>query len=446
MQKVDSKNKRIKESVKESLKSSTSHGIPMIVASGNWTLKTIWIIFTIISTSFCIYLIVKNIISYYKYDVSTKIRANYEYNSTFPSITICNYNLFTSNASSKILNGTQNASEYNFFGFVQNGMKSGEIRKYGDSLEKLISYLDFDQEEQNITNETFTYFFHPIYGNCYTFNADKYDNVSSKEPVRTTNTGHLKNFFANLDLSIDNEASQLNINDIFGGVIFIHEFGSIPITEDPLFLSPGFITNIALQRTYLHKLPKPYSSCEIDNDKAIKIKSELYTDFKTKSIKYTQNLCFKYCFFKYNLKSCSCYYDDFFSFPEYVPCVTSDEIECFRSSSNNFTSTNYFEKYCKLNCPLECDRLTYTKTISTFSYKNHDEYEAAVTIYFENYIITEIDESEVMDMVTLISNIGGIAGLFLGVSFLSFIEIIAITAQVIKIKLKKRKLNNPNNI
>jgi hypothetical protein len=51
---------------------------------------------------------------------------------------------------------------------------------------------------------------------------------------------------------------------------------------------------------------------------------------------------------------------------------------------------------------------------------------------------TEIEESPVMDAMTLISNIGGLAGLFLGISFPIFVEIISTLIEIFEILLRKK--------
>ena len=49
---------------------------------------------------------------------------------------------------------------------------------------------------------------------------------------------------------------------------------------------------------------------------------------------------------------------------------------------------------------------------------------SVVNVYYETLSYIQIDEAPSMDFVGLLSNIGGVAGLFLGVSVLSFVEII----------------------
>ncbi|CAF1150674.1 unnamed protein product [Brachionus calyciflorus] len=55
----------------------------------------------------------------------------------------------------------------------------------------------------------------------------------------------------------------------------------------------------------------------------------------------------------------------------------------------------------------------------------------SLNVYYETLNYEEITEKESVEFVGLLSNIGGIAGLFLGISFLSLVEIIEIAIQII---------------
>jgi hypothetical protein len=82
--------------------------------------------------------------------------------------------------------------------------------------------------------------------------------------------------------------------------------------------------------------------------------------------------------------------------------------------------------------------LNFIKTISTFAPKNESQDMTVVNMFYEDFSVTEIEETPVMDVVTLLSNIGGVAGLFLGVSLLSFFEMFAFLLKAIQIAASKQ--------
>ncbi len=114
-----------------------------------------------------------------------------------------------------------------------------------------------------------------------------------------------------------------------------------------------------------------------------------------------------------------------------------------------------FDK-CTIYCPSECDSMTYRITPSFEAYpafgkisqkskienglKKFKTYEevrkhfSSVLVYYKDLKYTLIAQEPRTQLFNVISNIGGILGLFLGISFLSFMELIEILFQIIYIK------------
>ena len=62
--------------------------------------------------------------------------------------------------------------------------------------------------------------------------------------------------------------------------------------------------------------------------------------------------------------------------------------------------------------------------------KNDNNQTSGFTIYFEEYATSLTQQKELLDFFTLLSNIGGTAGIFMGVSFLSFMEVFAFCIKI----------------
>jgi len=121
----------------------------------------------------------------------------------------------------------------------------------------------------------------------------------------------------------------------------------------------------------------------------------------------------------------------------------------------------YQYEYCFEYCPLECDSISYEiipysqslliddmeKNVSIAraalyrqnfsSYKELKKHYLAVNIYYKNLKYDLIMQEPKIELFVFISNIGGILGLFLGISFLSFIEILEILVESIYILYSK---------
>ena len=95
--------KYVKELLKELCEKSTAHGIPNIARANSKKEILFWLFFFCISSAICIYTIIGAIISYFEFEVVTKIRVLSEVESEFPTITVCNQYVFTTNYSAKVL-------------------------------------------------------------------------------------------------------------------------------------------------------------------------------------------------------------------------------------------------------------------------------------------------------------------------------------------------------
>ena len=102
------------------------------------------------------------------------------------------------------------------------------------------------------------------------------------------------------------------------------------------------------------------------------------------------------------------------------------------------------------DCPEECDSIQYD--ISHSSTKLSPQYELFnnmqidnyifFNVYYENLQYTVIDQIAQMNVFDLISNIGGNLGLFIGISFLSFAELIELLVEIICIILGIKEIRN----
>jgi hypothetical protein len=85
-----------------------------------------------------------------------------------------------------------------------------------------------------------------------------------------------------------------------------------------------------------------------------------------------------------------------------------------------------FTEYCLKLCPSECNFIEYeTKLVPNYQLTdtakfngkdNIDEMNVSVNIYYENLEYTRIEEIALMGPLDFLSNIGGILGIFLGMS------------------------------
>jgi hypothetical protein len=91
---LDKKHK-IKNVIKNVLYNSFAQALYKIFTTNHFILKTFLLIFVLASACLASYLVINVFINYFNYGVVTTTRTLNEIPSKFPQITICNYNMFT---------------------------------------------------------------------------------------------------------------------------------------------------------------------------------------------------------------------------------------------------------------------------------------------------------------------------------------------------------------
>lgn len=139
------------------------------------------------------------------------------------------------------------------------------------------------------------------------------------------------------------------------------------------------------------------------------------------------------------------------------------------NSLNNFFLNCFLKRYveffsedvppsCRDKCPLECESITYdlstssseypspiygdilkdnpiiqakfSGNLSQITYESLKRNMVQISVFYGDLGYDQYEEQAKMDITDLVSNIGGTLGLFLGMSFLSFVEFIDILLQI----------------
>ncbi len=127
---MESKNKKIKERIILLIKDSTVHGLPKALKANYLINKIVWMLFFIGSISYCIYLILTAISSFFQYNTVTNIETKTEIPADFPVITICNLNQLQTNNSIDLIQKYSNSSVPNIY---NNVFLMNEIMTYNDT-------------------------------------------------------------------------------------------------------------------------------------------------------------------------------------------------------------------------------------------------------------------------------------------------------------------------
>jgi hypothetical protein len=302
-------------------------------------------------------------------------------------------------------------------------------------------------------------YYNKDYGNCRVINSDL---NSSGYPIDTTSinfAGRPNGLSVTMFLGVVAELKDFEPN--FGLAINI-ENGSNGIIRDPIEIPAGYETNIVLEREFRQQLAYPYSNCDLDNDSPASFDRKYYDILAEMNIKYKESVCVDLCYQTLLKDACNCTNESVFSlYDDLGSCFSTEQLQfCQFKFDGKFLYDNITRDACKPPCPLECNQTIFNTRISSsklnlnyysmiidkFAVNNEiiDKNESLsledktnsiikFNIYYESMSYKKTTESISMDIVALLSNIGGTLGLFLGVSLLTAVELVDIILQAILI-------------
>jgi hypothetical protein len=455
---------------KEVLLNSTSHGLPNILRNENKIIKITWTIFLLISTALCSYLVIQSISSYLKFDVTTKTRRIYESPTLFPTIRICNRQLYTSDYAIEFLKNVINKYKFDDIfnesvydkyrvnmkslkDYVYNLSLSGNIellqsnitdeqrKKVHYKLEDILIDCSFNGGDE-CSAQDFDWVYKELWGNCYGMNLAnstkfKYSNFYGK----FYSLSMILFMGMKDELKFLKRARGLTLNIFNNTKQYFGTLVDLPI---------GFDANVQIDRYFVNQLPKPYSNCDIDDENPNGFKSRLYNKTIQNNLEYNQQSCLELCYQELAIKSCNCSDLEGVLFKGDKIC-TFESSACLNQVFDKFLSPDYVKDNCFPECPLECSQASfgvsltssvimpeyYSKIVQgkakslnitneTWSLEEVKNNIIKFNIYYGTGSYSITTESPSLDMIGLLAYIGGTLGLFLGVSLLTTVEVIEI--------------------
>ena len=487
---------QIKEVAREVLYNSLAQAVVKIFKTRHVLLKVYLFLFVITVSSLASYMVISSIATYFSYEVTTMLRTVKEASSPFPQITFCNWNQFTSADSIPLLrsiNMKVNAS-IDIFDQEQMRMLDSETKhaliteiynlaiahvtdktfsdierkKLAHRLDNMLMSCSFNKEA--CTADDFSWLFDASNGNCYIFNSGVDSAGKTIHLKESTMSGSQNGLFMELYVNFHENLTYFNsyTGDGLGISIYIDNSSSSLENRDfsDIVIAPGYQTKVAIYRSFVNMLPRPYSNCELELAEINKhLSVKLVNLIHNSSYKYTQQLCYEQCYQMNLISECNCTDNDLLSLFSTDEDICSEfELQCkvnvYKRVYNNFIDS------CSTYCPLECNvnrlytQISFSKFIgqkgvdlinenselrADFVTKPLDVYNAKesivqVYLYYDTLSYQISTESPQMNFVSLLASIGGNLGLFLGVSVFSVCELVEILIEVLYI-LKARRVS-----
>jgi hypothetical protein len=447
--------KRIKTEAIECVESLSTHGLPNLSRSKYKPVKFMWLILTIGFAGLSFYFIIKSLIDYFHYNVSTEVRMIYENDLEFPSISICNKNKFSNNISidyikqltriqfnnktfDEILDSKfENLSNLSFE--IKNYFKNTEAKnlfsniemqnreKYTFPIRQSLQLCKFNNNDCSYLD--FEWFFNQKYGNCYKFNG--------KGLRRTSKVNQEDGLFLEFFLGHPKEIDKLGLGKGLYISIDPPKVDTYTDFENLIEISTGLETNILIEKSLFQKYPKPYSNCDFNEETVSSLNTEekyYYDKIVKANFLYSHSFCDVFCrhIEMSNIFTCK-YKANSLEIPNVNYCNSSS----FELSNRENQVYENVTNYCTKMCPKECDSTLYKSYVFTTSYspmyidhmkqslnkRNRNSEEnidredlVLLKIFYGSLSYVLYKETPSLSSFGLISTLGGILGLFLGLN------------------------------
>jgi hypothetical protein len=189
----DKEQKDSKNILEEALVESTVHGIPHMIKSNNFLLKTMWLVLCSCSLVYGSYAIYQEVNTFLNYPVISLTRVQYVQSLNLPILTICSLNPFATKYAKETILTMQNNSVVQFskgspiFSYMNAqffasmntwaNVNESSRKKFGMSLKESVLSCVFNWEECDLDRD-FKEFYDPFNGNCFRYNFDRSKVVS----------------------------------------------------------------------------------------------------------------------------------------------------------------------------------------------------------------------------------------------------------------------------
>ena len=447
---------RLQTKLTELIESSTSHGLPNIFRTKRLSIKALWTVCFLVSVSVCSYMVFSSISEYLNYEAVSRTELITETKTPFPTVTICNVNPLTTKdaevevertLASLFISSNLTGMDYLSYFLMANRLvlldsyvkrfdKSYSMDKFGFSFKDILKYCSFN--ELTCTHADFEWHYDLSFGNCFRFNPGR------GEPLKETNKAGPNNGLV-LYFILDESSNKYSSVFSEGLKVFVHNSSFEPTAAEGISIDVSKATDVTVKRTFIKREPYPYSDCVDLRD----FESELLRVMAASNRTYRQEDCFDLCLQKVIVKNCSCYDLSYLKIDNSLPCLNQSQLSCAGKEYVLFRNRNIDEE-CVKNCPLECETMSFDVGLSSTTFPTKFLYRIFDNIFYKNLSFEDIKsrglqlnvyypklsyfkltESRKTSTVDLLSNIGGTLGLYIGISFLSLVEIVELFLEVL---------------
>jgi hypothetical protein len=205
-----------------------------------------------------------------------------------------------------------------------------------------------------------------------------------------------------------------------------------------IYVAPGMETYIAVSRTFIKKQPAPYSNCLSDMTPFSGYSTTIFNYFTQFTVeKYDQELCINFCYQDKLIRQCGCASLIISTLNDTRYCENSTEISCETAFDTLYASSNP-DEFCEDVCRPECESQKFDYSISLSKFPTEDytslhsdqRLKLRFIVDYKDTKYTEVIETPAVTFEKLLGDVGGQIDLFIGISFLSLLEVVELLVEL----------------
>ncbi|XP_055932072.1 amiloride-sensitive sodium channel subunit beta-like [Argiope bruennichi] len=338
-----------------------------------------------------------------------------------------------------------------------------DMVEYGVNFDSLIISCSFEGSRCN--RENFTVLYHPKYGKCYMFNFVGDRTSKLEKPLDIYSYGSSSGL--QLILHVSEEQAVDLLNRELGVRVVVHDPRDLPfVAEYGINIRPMDMSAIEVTFASIERLGPPWGSC---------IKEGTTMDYGGMSGPYSILGCEKKCRHLHLKKGCNCTKRQFIRGSVFLKTSTKVDFCNFANSTQYACMEkviNNIEKGKVCNCPPPCKETRYSYTVSS-SLLNENYFRAikairtlvnndngghnitnatrekamvGVKVYYSTFEVDRDSEVASYSWETLVANIGGNLGFFMGLTLVTFVEVIEFLWDFICTSIRRRTSESDHKI
>ncbi|VBB26492.1 unnamed protein product [Acanthocheilonema viteae] len=326
--------------------------------------------------------------------------------------------------------------------FAVGEMNYGAKVNMSQRKDELILKCSFNQRDCNIESD-FKLYYDQIYGNCYTFNWNRTEQVTAHQAGA--------NFGLRVLLYADT-SEYLPTSEAVGFRITVHDKWVVPFPDAFGYNAPtGFLSSFGVRMKKFNRIVPPHGQCLEDSKSN---QESIYSGYN-----YSTEGCHRTCNQKEVIRTCGCANPAYPMPSTAKSCKVSDHIarECIKNATLHLSRLSSEGKLTSCVCHQPCSEVNYDITYSAARWpsgttkvmecdavddlcmERYRKNAAVIQVFYEELNYETLTETPSYTLTSALADLGGLTGLWIGASVVSLMEIIALIVYTVQAYVKRRK-------